>query len=99
VQGAAVIPVQLARACVPDDWRPCLGDFFECACCGERSEEPFPYAEPMDSPGLDLTQASAWFYYCRPCAFDWIFYGADVRRVVSRETPGSTAEARPEKAC
>jgi hypothetical protein len=75
------IPVQAAHcACIPDDWRPCRGEFYECTGCGETSEEPFPYAEPMDSPGLDMTEASAWFYYCQKCAFEWILDGADVRR-------------------
>jgi hypothetical protein len=79
-----VIPVQIPRcACIEDDWRPCNGESFACDACGEHFEDPLVYAEPMDSPGLDLTEASAWFYYCQPCAFEWIRDGADVRRVVA----------------
>ena len=77
------VRVQVLRcACTPDDYRPCNGDFVSCDGCGITSEDPMPYAEPMDENGLDLREASSWFYYCQPCAFAWILDGADVRRAV-----------------
>jgi hypothetical protein len=77
-----VIPEQIARcACAPDDWRPCNGELYRCAGCGFASEDPMPYAEAMESPGLDLSKESSWFFYCQLCAFAWILDGADVRAV------------------
>lgn len=88
----SAVPVQVAScACVKDDYRPCNGESCSCDSCGLHSDDPMPYAEPMDSVGLDLTSADSWFYYCRPCAFAWILDGADVRAVPKDEDPHEIA--------
>ena len=84
------IPVQIPRcACNPErdsKYDACRGEFYECTGCGARSDDPMPYAEPMDHPALDMTNPASWWFYCQPCAYEWILDGADVRRVVAPES-------------
>ena len=81
------IPVQIPRCdCRPDEYRPCRGEVYRCTGCGEPSDDAMPYAEPMDHRALDMTNPASWWWYCQPCAFEWILDGADVRRVVAPES-------------
>jgi hypothetical protein len=79
---ALPVPAQIAKcSCAPDDYRPCNGEFYRCEGCGAPSDDPMPYAEPMEGAGLDLTKATSWWFYCDECGRDWIKDGAHVVRV------------------